>query len=289
MVRAGRWKDPATWRLTNPNLGRSVSLDWLKRAYKEAEAAGSAELARWASQHLNLENTGEAIAADDRWAGAYLWPDAHDPQLRDLDDVLDFSDIVAVGVDGGSLDDLMALSVLGRDRADWLTWTRAWCTPTALERRQSISGLLRDFEEQGDLRIVSPGTDVQELAELVAKIHRTGKLLSVGIDPAGVGVEVGEALEAHGVPKELIVAVGQGFRLSPAYIALERRLDRQQLAHAGQPLMQWAVRNAKRSERGLITKAASGVGKIDPLVALANAAMVMQESPPVFDVEAMIS
>jgi phage terminase large subunit-like protein len=289
MVQSGEWKDPANWKLVNPNLGRSVDLAWLKRSYQEAEAAGSGELARWASQHLNLENTGEAIAADDRWAGAYLWPDAHDPQIATLDDILDYCDVVAVGVDGGGLDDLMALSVLGRDRTDWLTWTRAWCTPAALERRQSISGTLRDFEADGDLRIVSPGADVLELAELVAQIHRRGKLLSVGIDPAGVGVEVGEALEAHGVPKELIVAVGQGYRLMPAYTTLERRLDRQQLAHAGQPLMRWAVRNAKRSERGLITKAASGTGKIDPLVALANAAMVMNESPPMFDVEAMIS
>ena len=52
--------------------------------------------------------------------------------------------------------------------------------------------------------------------------------------------------------------------------------------------MQWAVRNARRSERGQITKAVSGTGKIDPLVALANAAMVMQECPPVFSADAVI-
>jgi len=289
LVRGGQWKDPVNWRLVNPNLGRSVDLAWLKRSYKEAETTGPAELARWASQHLNLENTGEAVAADDRWAGAYLWPQAHDPQLRNLDDVIEYSDSVAVGVDGGSLDDLMALTVVGRDRDDWLVWTRCWATPTALQRRQSISGLLRDFEEQGDLRIVSPGNDVVELAELVAQIHRSGKLISVGIDPAGVGVEVGAALEGKGVPKEMIVAVGQGYRLMPAYVALERRLDRGQLFHAGQPIMQWAVRNARRSDRGLITKAVSGVGKIDALAAMANAAMVMTEGPPMFDVEALIS
>jgi phage terminase large subunit-like protein len=288
MVASGEWKDPRLWKFTNPNINRSVSLDWLKRAYKEAEAAGPAEHARWASQHLNLQNSGGALAADDRWPGAYLWPQAHDPQLQGLEDIIEFSDVVACGVDGGSLDDLMALSVLGRDGEDWLVWTRCWCTPTALERRQSISGLLRDFEEQRDLRIVDPGTDVQEVAELVAQIHRAGKLISVGIDPAGVGAEVAGALEARGLTRDLIVAVGQGFRLAPAYIQLERRLDRGQLAHCGQPIMQWSVRNARRSERGLVTKAAAGIGKIDALVALANAAMVLMEGPPVFDVRACI-
>jgi phage terminase large subunit-like protein len=82
--------------------------------------------------------------------------------------------------------------------------------------------------------------------------------------------------------------VGQGFRLMPAYLALERRLDRGQLAHCGQAIMQWSVSNARRSERGQITKAVSGVGKIDALVAMANAVMVLMEGPPMFDVRACI-
>ena len=291
MVRDGGWKDPRRWKLVNPNLGRSVSPEWLKRAYAEAEAAGPGEFARWCSQHLNLENDGGAIHADDRWPGAYLWPEAAGGEdLRTIDDVIAVSDTITCGIDGGGLDDLLALTVLGRDDAldTWFTWTRCWCTPTVLERRQSISGLLRDFEADGDLHIAQPGDDILELANLVAGLYQTGRLTRIGIDPWGIGVEIAQAIEGFGVPRDLIVGVAQGFKLLPAYKGLERRLDQGRLRHCGQPIMQWSARNARRNERGQITKATAGTGKIDALVALACASMAMIEGPPAWDVSAVI-
>ena len=44
-----------------------------------------------------------------------------------------------------------------------------------------------------------------------------------------------------------------------------------------------------KSERGLVTKAVAGIGKIDPAVAMANAAMLVLDAPPPLDIDAMIS
>jgi phage terminase large subunit-like protein len=54
------------------------------------------------------------------------------------------------------------------------------------------------------------------------------------------------------------------------------------LIHAAQPLMAWFVSNAKIEQRAngvMITKAASGIGKIDGLMALLNAVALMALDP----------
>ena len=76
---------------------------------------------------------------------------------------------------------------------------------------------------------------------------------------------------------------------------MERKLAEGALVHGGSGLMAWCVGNAKVEPRGnaiLITKQASGSAKIDPLMALLNAAELMGRNPDLpsagFDVRAMI-
>jgi len=286
-----KWSDPDNWHLVNPNLGRSVQLDWLKQSFASAQATSRTETLRWASQHLNLHLVGNIAGVDNRWAGGQHWDRQRHPTIRTLDQLLDACDIVSVGVDGGGSDDLFAVSVLGRlaDQPDhWIVWTRAWCYPGVLEIRKSISGRLRDFERDGDLRIEQPGTDMQEIGELIAGIHERGLLHQVGIDPAGVGQDVAQVLTGHGLSDDTVLAVKQGFALLPAWTSMERRLAEGRMWHCGQDLMGWCVSNCTKSDRGLVTKAVSGAAKIDSAVAMANAAMLMLDAPEPFCVGALI-
>lgn len=275
------WRDPAYWPMVTPNLGRSITVERLVEEFETAAATSEEELRAWASQHLNIE-IGLALHSD-RWAGADFW----ERQAREgltLEQVIARSEVIDVGIDGGGLDDLLGLAVLGRDRATGqkLVWTHAWAHPSVLERRKSEAERFADFERDGDLTLVEQiGQDVDEVAEIVATVERAGLLDKVGVDPAGLG-GVLDALEAAGVPKEKVVGISQGWKLSGSIKTAERWLAGGEMVHGGQPLMAWCVGNAKVVPVGNavnITKQASGTAKIDPLMALFNAVSLMALNP----------
>ena len=62
----------------------------------------------------------------------------------------------------------------------------------------------------------------------------------------------------------------------------ERKLAGGEIGHAGSALMAWCVSNARIEDKGnaiLVTKAASGKAKIDPLMAGFNAVSLMALNP----------
>ena len=285
--RSQRWRDPALWPMVTPNLGRSVNLDVMQREYAAARTKGDEEERRWASQHLNVE-IGLALHSD-RWRGADHWLGAVDETIT-LDTIIERCEVCTVGIDGGGLDDLLGLAVIGRERGTgrWLAWCRAWCDAIVLERRQDIAAALMDFEKDGHLRIIDLSTgeveDFAEVAAIVARLWEAGMLPeknAIGVDPAGIAAIAGAIVEA-GVPLEAIYGVGQGYRLNGTIKATARKLMDGSLRHAPQRIMDWCVGNAKIVVKGsaeTIEKAVSGSAKIDPLVALFNASDAMGRNP----------
>ena len=284
MIADGSWRDPENWWMVTPNRNLSVKVERLVEDFERAQDAGDEEVRRWGSQHLNLE-IGLALRSD-RWVGADFWEDRGDKTLT-LDALIERSEVVLMGIDGGGLDDLLGLAVLGRDAKtrEWLLWIHAWARDIVLERRESEASRLRDFEAAGDLTIVTePGDDVRQVGDLVARAVASGKLPekdAIGVDAAGIGAIIDEAI-ARGATTQQIVGVGQGYKLQGAIKTTERKLDDGTLTHAGQPLMAWSVSNAKVEPKGnaiLITKQASGTAKIDPLMAMLNAVHLMTINP----------
>src|SRR5882757_7356362 len=165
--------------MVTPNRGRLVSIERLEQEWEEAKLKGQGEIVRWASQHLNIE-IGLALRSD-RWVGADFWEQATDDTLT-LDALLERSEIVVLGIDGGGLDDLLGLAVLGREKGTrrWLLWSKAWANPSVLERRKSEMSLMRDFEEAGELVMCKEfGDDMTEIAELARQMYENGLLQAV--------------------------------------------------------------------------------------------------------------
>ena len=280
MVKAGEHLLAENLAMVNPNLGYSVDRQFLKREFEKAKNGGEESFRGFLAKHANVE-IGLALRSD-RWAGADYWEQAG--QALSLDDLLARSEVVDVGIDGGGLDDLLGLAVLGRETGThkWLVWCHAWAHPSVLERRKSESSRFHDFERDGDLTLVERiGDDVVDVVDIVQRIDAAGVLDKVGVDPAGIGAIL-DALADAGIDGSKVVGISQGWRLGGAIKTTERKLAEGQLIHGGRPMMAWTVGNARVEPRAnsiLITKQASGLAKIDPLMALFSAVSLMALNP----------
>ena len=284
MLDAELHKRPENFYVTNPNLGLSVSEDYLINQYQTADETGESALRNFMAKHLNVE-VGLSLRSD-RWTGADYW--AQQGQELTLDDILARSDVVVVGGDGGGLDDLLGMAVLGRDKdtREWLHWGHAWCHRGVLERRKNIASRLLDFENAGELTIVdNVNDDCNQFGQICAQIDAAGLLHEIGLDPLMLGGLLDGILDA-GIDAEKMRSVAQGYKLAGYIQTTERKLASGELIHGNSALMAWAVGNAKMEVRGnnaLMTKQASGKAKIDPLIALLNAAALMSENPEALD------
>ncbi|MFH1010214.1 MAG: terminase large subunit [bacterium] len=281
MVKSGKVPERKYWGITNPNLGASVDPEFLDREFQKADHAGKESLCGFYAKHLNVE-IGLALRSDS-WAGAPFW----DEQGREgitLQSLLARCEVVCVGIDGGGLDDLLGLAIVGRDSKtrEWLCWTHAWAHPSVLDRRKSEAPRFLDFAADGDLTIIEDvGEDIEQLASIVAEIEKVGLLDKVGVDPAGIGAVL-DALSAAGIATEKVIGISQGWKMNGAIKTAERKLAEGVLIHSGSRMMAWCVGNAKVEPRGnaiLITKQASGTAKIDPLMAMFDAVALMALNP----------
>ncbi|MAY32799.1 MAG: terminase [Rhodovulum sp.] len=288
------WRDTSLWPPLWPNYGKTVFLDKMRRLHERATRDGIDSELGWASQHLNLQlGMGSGV---DQWVGARLWLDA--AEAFTLDEFLDRCEVVTAGVDGGGLDDLLALGLLGREKVtkNWLGWGRAWASSEVLgaassasddakARRPGIKTELEEFIADGDLFPARGETgDIEDLADILSEVAERGlfpEKFGIGLDPYGVAALV-DILAERDLEDPLVVAVPQGARLSSAVWGMERRLKSRTFRPRKCRLLSWSAGNAKAEQRGnavYITKAVAGRAKIDPLTALFNAFQLMAMNP----------
>ncbi len=286
MVENKDYLKPENFYVTNPNLGRSVRTDWLERKLAAVISGQDEEgdtIQTFLAKHLNIE-IGMNLRAN-RWPGAEFWSARAEAGL-DLESILLRSEVIVVGVDGGGLDDLFGLTVVGREKGsrNWLSWSHAWCHEGVLTRRKKIASKLRDLSDAEELTIVDDElTDVSEIVEIISDIKDRGLLASVAVDPAGLG-EMIEALAEIEVTQEAgnLVGAPQGYAMMNAIKTAERKLANGTLKHAPSALMDWCVSNLKIEPTATAiraTKQNAGDAKIDPVMALFDAVTVMSRNP----------
>lgn len=317
MVEAGGHLKPENFYITNPNLGRSVSQDWLESKYAEKMLGDMADRQVFFAKHLNVE-IGIGLRSD-RWAGAEFWKQSAIPTLT-LDDLIARCEVIVVGIDGGGLDDLHGLTALGRETASieidadeepeddhqafggkrqikrWLSWSHAWAHRVVLERRQSIASQLTDMQKAGEVTILENGArdpgglpaDIAQIVKIIVKIKDAGLLCCVAVDPAGLGelvdalAEVGILVDNRSGGRNYVIGAPQGYAMMNALKTAERKLANGTLLHADQTLMDWCVANLKIEATATAiraTKQNAGDAKIDPAMALFNAVTMMATNP----------
>jgi len=156
--------------------------------------------------------------------------------------------------------------------------------PEGLERRKANQGFYDRFQADGDLTVVAElPDDISFVIDVVEKVKATKKLAGVGVDAIGIGGIV-DALARIGVTQEnnLLAGVRQGISLMGAIKTVERKLVDGSFKHNGSALMAWCAGNARivPTPTGMrVARDDSGFGKIDPLMALFNAAALMALNP----------
>lgn len=311
MIKSGAYKDPKNFYITNPNLGASVSERFLLEKFAEEKQKGPKALVGFCAKHLNVE-PGMA-ARSDSWAGAEYWKSRDDEKVT-IEEILDRCEVVVVGLDGGGLDDLYGVTVLGREPSEiemtaeeagaegteeslgdrrkvkrWLSWSHAWCHRVVLERRKQIAPKLQELEAAGNLTFVGDElNDVSEIVKLIVRVRDAGLLYCVAADPAGLGEMVDALAEVEitqdnkELKRDFIVGAPQGYAMMNAIKTAERKLVNGTLIHAAQPLMDWCIGNLKIEPTATAiraTKQSAGDAKIDPAMALFNAVTVMATNP----------
>jgi phage terminase large subunit-like protein len=294
MLKDSGWRDRKLWPLVNPNLGRSTSEQFLAREVERADFEGAASAALIASQHFNVQ-IGMSLRSDG-WAGAQVWDRGANPKLT-LEDIIERSEVITIGVDGGGLDDLLGVGMIGREKNSkrWLGWAHALISDIGIERRKANAEQYDTFEREKSLtkfeyqrpeseQIALP-LNIQFVVDLVEKVQRAGKLAQVGVDAAGIGAIV-DALADIGVTQdaEKLDAVRQGIALMGAIKTIEIKLADYSFSHGGTKMLSWCVGNLKVIPTATAMRVArdeAGYGKVDPVMALFNAAHLMGLNPTV--------
>lgn len=282
MIANQEYLNPKLFYITNPNIGRSVSQIWLEDNLKKNEHKKDGSLQKFLAKHLNIE-IGLNLRSD-RWAGADFWQRS---VIRlSLDELMQRSEVITIGIDGGGLDDLLGFYVIGREKETGikLGWAYAWAHPSVLERRQEIAPRLQDFQSDGNMSLVKHvGDDIVEMADICERIKDAGLLHSIGVDPVGLG-SIEEELNSRGIDSDTYIrAISQGWKMGGAIKTAERWLADGSFKPSNQALMAWCVGNARIEPRAngiMITKQASGFAKIDPVIAMFNAVTLMSLNPP---------
>ncbi|MER8615983.1 terminase large subunit [Mesorhizobium sp. M1409] len=299
MAKAQPWRDRKTWYIPNPSLGKSVDELWLSTKLKQAEIAGASTLSLFVAKHFNIES-GLGLKSGS-WAGAEFWLGnvktgaSNVDRTLTLQEVIRRSEVITIGIDGGGLDDLLGLAVLGREigTGKLLLWTHAWAHEIVKQRRTEIASKLDELAGLHELTFVQlPGDDVYQLADNVLEVHASGKLAdenAIGVDSFGVAAITKALTSPHPetgddspIEKDRIIGIPQGWKLNGAIKDTERDLAGGVIIHNGSALMSFAVGNAKTVQHGnavSIDKQVSGSAKIDPLMAVLHAKVLMGLNP----------
>lgn len=263
------WTDPKVWQHANPNLGVSVSLAYMERKCKKAQAVPSFENT-FKRLHLNIQ-TEQA----DRWLQMAMWDDSAGPiKARYLNKKLLGRECFG-GLDLSTTTDLSSFALLFPDddkiSYDLLLWF--WCpSDKAYEREKRDKVPYDTWARQG--YITKTDGDVIDYDIIRQTINDVGGLYSIqeiGVDPWNA-TQISNQLVGDGFN---VVKVIQGYRtMSPASKELEKLVISGGLHHGGNPVLRWMASNVSvvRDETDNIKPCKKkSTDKIDGIISTINA------------------
>lgn len=269
------WKDESVWIKANPSLNDAMSIDEMRREFKQALNQGGSKEVEFKTKRLNQQVHAEATwIPDEAWMGCKV---AH----------IDTNGPCWVGLDLASVSDMTALvQVWPYDGGYFVRGHYFMPSDTVREVLMSNpSHPYKHLAEMPNAHITDGNvTDYASIRRLVTGVHMVDGAIEVdeGLMHADEvqaiafdrynSTQIAIDLADDGAP---IVPFGQGFvSMSAPTKQLEILVRQGKIWHDGDPILRWALSNVtlRTDPAGNIKpdKQKSG-GKIDPVVALVMA------------------
>ena len=255
------WTSPDVWYKANPNLGKSISLEYIQRECKRAQETPTFENT-FKRLHLNIRTE-----QDVRWLQMLAWDECDrliDPKALEGHECYG-------GLDLASTNDLASFTLSFPNEVngyDILTWS--WCPEDkARERDRKTNIPYLTWAKEGFLYL-TPGNviDYEYIRNHILEIWKLYDIKSIGYDRWGADWIVNQ-LGNEGLD---IMEYGQGFAsMSAPTKELEKIVSGKQLGHGKNPVMRWAASNVTVEEDAagnLKPNKAKSCEKIDPIVSL---------------------
>jgi phage terminase large subunit-like protein len=278
-TRSDDWRDPKTWAKANPNLGRSVSLEYVQDECRQAQRVPR-KLNVFLRLQLNLRTQAEsAWLPKEEWAAC-----AGSRSYAELVEHLKGKRAIG-GLDCSAVKDLTAFVLYFPEERACLTW--AWVPQGTLELRGAREGdPYAAWASEGYLEVL-PGKamDLEKVRRRIGEICEPYRVQEINFDRWGA-VQIATQLRDDGFD---VVKFGQGFAsMSEPSKHLERLVLDRALVHGGHPVLTYCALNAM-----VVTDPADNIkpvknpsqagehGRIDALVALVmgiGGAIVKSES-----------
>ena len=251
------WESEATWARVNPNLGVSISIDFLRQEYQRAKESPSFENT-FRNLYLN-EWTEQAI----RWLPMDAWRDS--PPMP----VLGNGEPCWCGLDMSTTTDITAFVKVYRTEDGYAVVPHFWLPQDSIAKAERRDGVdYRKFAAMGLLTLTEGNVvDYTQVKQHILDTMSTDAVQGVAYDPWNA-TQLSTELRAEGVP---MVEFRQGFgSMSGPSKELERLVVGRKIAHGNNAILDWMAANVatQMDPAGNIKPAKDrSTGRIDGIVA----------------------
>lgn len=273
VLKTDDWNNEEVWKKANPNLGISVSFDYLRRAYKKAKEAPHSENV-FRRFHLN-QRTEQAS----RFINVEKWIESGG--------IIDVPSLAGrlcyAGLDLASNKDLNAMVLAFQDGAAYKILPFFWCPRDGAEQRSRTDRVpYLAWAQAGFLRLTDGDTtDYDLLRKEINEIRRLYAVQEIAVDAKFQGRQLAQQLVQDGC--DVITFSQSALAMTAPTNEFERLYLEGRIIHGNNPVMNWMAGNVAVEKRGDMikpSKAHSG-DRIDGIVAsiMAIARAMVNASP----------
>jgi len=271
------WKSPETWRKANPNLGVTITEEFLTRECLKAQEMPS-ELNNFLRLHLNIvTDADEAWLPADQWNKCSGLREGEKPQAwraRMLEELQGRE--CYIGTDLSAKIDLTAVLQIFpplEEGEKWKIIPWFWVPAETAKHKEDTDRVpYRTWARLGFVQMTEGNeVDQQAIREKIKSLHAVYPVKEIGYDPWNA-LKISQELRETDGFGDSMVEVRQGSRtLSDPMKEVEAMVAGGRIEHGANPAMDWMIGNvcAKRDENGNVQpNKAKSTGKIDGPVAL---------------------